>query len=385
MPAIGRSAIGLNPRVRAALITSIAGVLFAWLVLILMAFHQPKIYDERIFFLAAIAGIIYALIVRLIAAQAPRIEKWRAGAAGCGCVYAVAAFLFFSVIAGIAGGLTQTAFALYTPGSAAIACITIGGLGIFGGLQFARLRRAEEERRRGALERQQLELARDLQQRLLPPPKLETDRFRIVARNVPAAYVAGDFYDFVPIGNDRMLIVIADVAGKGVAAGLIVATVKAMIPLIASTAESPDEILRALNARIAPQLSKREFVAMALAIYDAASGAISIANAGIPDPLVVRANDVTPLIVEGPRYPVGVRSVIEYASITTTLNAGDRVLFFTDGIAEANVEDEPLGYRRLADIALRARGDIDTLFLAIEAMTTGTHDDDWTALTLERL
>ena len=94
---------------------------------------------------------------------------------------------------------------------------------------------------------------------------------------------------------------------------------------------------------------------------------------------------MTPLIVEGPRYPIGVRSVIDYLSITIKMNAGDRVLFFTDGLAEANVDGESLGYRRLADIALRARGDVDTLFMAVDAMTTGTHDDDWTALSLERL
>jgi len=369
---------------RGALTAAVAGVLFAWLVLILMAFHQPKIYDVAVFAWTTLAGVVFAIVMRGIAALAPRIETSPAGTIGCGCVYAAAGLMFFCVVCAIAAILTRTTFVITSLARAIIVLITFGGLGLFGGIQFSRLRRAEDERRHAALERQQLELARDLQQRLLPPEHFDSDRFRIEAKNIAAAYVAGDFYDFVPLSNDRILIVIADVAGKGLAAGLIVATVKAMIPLIASAAESPDEILRAINSRIAPHLSKREFVAMIVAIFDATTGALSIANAGLPDPLLVRS-DVVPLVVEGPRYPIGVRSSIDYLSIATTLDRGDRVLFFTDGLPEAEVEGELLGYKRLADLALRARGDIPTLFMALEAMTTETREDDWTAVSLERL
>jgi sigma-B regulation protein RsbU (phosphoserine phosphatase) len=369
---------------RALLPSVIGGVLFAWLLLILMAFRQPKIYDLRIFALATATGALFALAVRWAAGYSAKVTT-TSRSIGCGCGYACAAFFFFCAVGGIAAMFTQTSFVVSSFTQLAVVLATFGGLGIFGGVMFARLRRAEGERQRAALEHQQLELARDLQQRLLPPPRFESERFRIVARNVPAAYVAGDFYDFVPIANDRMLIVIADVAGKGVAAGLIVATVKAMIPLLAANAESPDAILRALNARIAPQLSKREFVAMAVAIFDPGSGRLSIANAGVPDPILIRGETAEALVVEGPRYPVGVRASMDYRSLGVTMNRGDRVLFFTDGLAEASVEGEPLGYRRLSDTALQARGDVETLFMAVEAMTTGMHEDDWTGVSLERL
>jgi hypothetical protein len=370
---------------RALLPSMIGGILFAWLLLILMAFRQPKIYDFRIFALATVAGALFALIVRWAAGFSARESTSTGRAIGCGCSYAVAAFMFFTVIGSIAAIFSQTSFVVTSFAQLAVVLITFGGLGVFGGVQFARLRRAEAERQSAALEHQQLELARDLQQRLLPPPRFESERFRIVARNIAAAYVAGDFYDFVPIANDRILIVIADVAGKGVAAGLIVATVKAMIPLLAANAESPEAILRMLNARIASQLSKREFVAMAVAIFDPMSGELSIANAGVPDPLLIRRETVVPIVVEGTRYPIGVRSAIDYLGATAILDPGDRVLFFTDGLAEANVDGEPLGYRRLADMVLQARGDVETLFMAVDAMTTGAHDDDWTAVSLERL
>ena len=372
-------------RARFPLTTVVAGILFTWLVLILMAFHQPKIYDVRVFGWATLAGALFTLIVRALASLVPADGTSMPRTIGCGCAYALAAFFFFGIIGGIGGMLTQTSFEIPSTLSTLIVLITLGGLGLFGGFQFAQVRRAEAERQRSAIERQQLELARDLQQRLLPAPRFESDRFRIFAKNVPAAYVAGDFYDFMPIANDRVLIVIADVAGKGVAAGLIVATVKAMIPLLAANAESPDAILRAINARIVSQLSKREFVAMIVALFDVTTRELAIANAGLPDPLVIRSESVLPLVVEGPRYPIGVRPIIEYQSLKSTLATSDRVLFFTDGLAEANVDGEMVGYRRLAETALRARGDIETLFVAVEAMTTGTHDDDWTAVSLEVL
>src|SRR5204862_7403786 len=119
----------------------------------------------------------------------------------------------------------------------------------------------------------------------LPPPRLDMTCCRVVARNVPAAYVAGDFYDFVPLGDERLLIVISDVAGKGVAAGLISASVKAMIPLLAPTVVGVDRLLSAINERLIPQLARREFVAMLVALFDGATGELTIANAGMPDPI----------------------------------------------------------------------------------------------------
>jgi hypothetical protein len=370
---------------RVPIVPLVAGALFAWLLLILMAFHQPKIYDVRIFGVAALVGAVFALIVRIAAATFARDEMSTPRAVGCGCGYAFAAFFFFCLVGSVAAMYTQTTFAVRTFNQLAVVVMTFGALGLFGGVQFARLRRAEAERQRAALEHQQLELARDMQQRLLPPPLLESERFRIVARNVPAAYVAGDFYDFVPLSNDRLLIVVADVAGKGLAAGLIVATAKAMIPLLAAANDSPDKLLGALNERIASQISRREFIAMLVAIFDTVSGELSLANAGLPDPLIIRGGTIEPLEVDGARYPIGVRGSIAYQSVQTTLAKGDRALFFTDGIAEAEIDREPLGYRRLAENALKARGDVDTLFNAIEAMTTATQEDDWTAVSLERL
>src|SRR6266536_2749155 len=118
-------------------------------------------------------------------------------------------------------------------------------------------------------------------------------------RVIPAAYVAGDFYDFIPLAGGGVLIVIADVAGKGVAAGLMMATVKAVLPLLAAADRDP------------------------------ASGRMSVANAGLPDPLVIAPDSTAPraVVVTGPRYPAGIRSPLAYQATTVMLAAGERVLF----------------------------------------------------------
>jgi sigma-B regulation protein RsbU (phosphoserine phosphatase) len=263
------------------------------------------------------------------------------------------------------------------------------GLGILGGVALARSRRSEAERQRAALDaqaaafaREQLELARELQQRLLPPSSLQTNHYRVTASNVPAVYVAGDFYDFVPLGPDRLLIVLADVAGKGVGAGLIMATVKAIVPLLAAEQPQPASLLGRLNDQLADQLAQREFVAMILALYDAQLGTLTIANAGLPDPVVLPS--LRPIAVEGPRYPIGIRKNLSYESLMVNVAPGDRVIFFTDGLPEATVGGEPLGYERLSIEVERAQGEIARLFSSLENLGAA-HDDDWTAVLLERL
>src|SRR6202022_1049737 len=103
-----------------------------------------------------------------------------------------------------------------------------------------------------------------------------------------------------------------------------------------------------LKERLVGQLPQREFIALALAIFDPTSGALSLANAALPDPLLMLpSGDVRPIVVAGPRYPIGVRKNLSYECVPVKLSPGDRILFFTDGVAEAMVGGEPLGYERL--------------------------------------
>src|SRR6185436_11956701 len=129
----------------------------------------------------------------------------------------------------------------------------------------------------------ELEIAREMQQRLLPPPLIERDGFRVSARTQAAHIVGGDFYDVLRLSDTHSAILAADVSGKGIAASLIMASCKAMIPFLAASGNAAG-VMRELNARLYEQLQRREFVAMVLVRYDGASRTAEIVNAGMPDP-----------------------------------------------------------------------------------------------------
>lgn len=363
---------------RVPLVPILFGIFGAWALLVVIGFTAPHVYSFPVVGAAAAAGGLIAVLVHAVASQRPSSRLTTTGSVRRGCVYAAVGYVFFATIAAIAGLMTKTTLVIRGAGPALLSFVAFGGLGVVGGIALLRYRSAEAER-------QQLEVARDLQQRLLPPPQLEFDRYRVTARNVPAIYVAGDFYDFIRLSGDRLLIVLADVAGKGVAAGLIVASTKAVIPLLAAEEKPVEQIAAELSDRLTSQLSRREFVAAILAIYDPASGKLSLSNAGLPDPLLVRSGSSTPVTLPGARYPLGIRSGIGYEAVEIDLSAGDRVVFFTDGLAEAAMGGEPLGYDRLQREIERARGDLDALFGALGKLVRGIPDDDWTAVLLERL
>lgn len=248
--------------------------------------------------------------------------------------------------------------------------------------------KALRARQEQELAERELELARSIQQRLLPPAEIEGGGFRLAARNLPARYVAGDFYDVFRLADGQLGLVVADVAGKGLGASLIMASVKAVLPLVAE-ARSVAGTLEELNRRLAGELSGREFVALSFARYDPGSGHLALANAGLPDPYLLRGGQVVPLVTPGPRLPLGVRSRLSYEVLEHQLEPGDRVVWLTDGLPEASTPGgEPLGYGELVRLlpgdAASPRGFLDQLFSAVQAATGTALEDDWTALVLER-
>lgn len=234
----------------------------------------------------------------------------------------------------------------------------------------------------------ELEMAREIQMRLLPPPRFDGDGFNIAARNLPASFVAGDFYDFVRNDDGSVTIVVADVAGKGMGASLIMASVKAVLPFVAR--KPVGEAMRLLNRKLVAELGKREFVALVYARYDPSARTIEVANAGCPDPYLVRGGATEPVVVSGTRLPLGLRDDIGYDATTLHLASGDRVLFLSDGIPEApRPNGEPLGYEETARL-IAATGDaphgeawLEALLGNVRARVEERLADDWTAVVLE--
>jgi len=149
-------------------------------------------------------------------------------------------------------------------------------------------------------------------------------------------------------------------------------------------------VLDALSERLGRELAPREFVALLYARFLPADGVLELANAGLPDPYLLRPGQrPRPLAVDGPRLPLGLRRGRGYRSLRLELAVGDRVLFLTDGMPEAlTAAGEPLGYEALESLLAEQREEppaawLDGLVTRVREHTVG-QDDDWTALLLER-
>ncbi len=257
------------------------------------------------------------------------------------------------------------------------------------------LRRLADDLREQELSLKELEVARDIQRRLLPPAVVAGSGYCVASRSFPARFVAGDFFDVLQHGDGSVGIVVADVAGKGFGASLVMASVKAMTPFVAD-GRGVAETLRELNRRLCGELGRGQFVALAYARIAPATGVVELANAGMPDPFVVRPG-APPVAFEadGPRLPLGLRSEVPYRSARRTLAAGERLLLFSDGIPEArHPAGDPLGYdglaHAIAGVAAQGSGRagaqawLDELLDEVQRRTGPALEDDWTAVLVDR-
>jgi serine phosphatase RsbU (regulator of sigma subunit) len=283
--------------------------------------------------------------------------------------------------------------------------VVFGGVSVVVGLLFegygrlrARLEQSVAELKEREFAEKELETARAIQRRLLPPDTSLGDGYRLAAINLPARVVAGDFYDFFRLPDGTLGVAVADVSGKGMGASLIMASTKAMLQLVAAE-RTAAEALEELNRKLHADLASREFVALLLLRFDPASGQVELANAGLPDPYVLAVGrEPVPIEVPGPRLPLGVRAAVGYRSLRFVLDPGQRLLLFTDGLAEAPDEhDEPFGYERLTaalarpgvtvpvDDAAGLRRWLDSVVATVTSPGSRPLEDDCTALVLERL
>jgi sigma-B regulation protein RsbU (phosphoserine phosphatase) len=239
------------------------------------------------------------------------------------------------------------------------------------------------------LGRRELEMARDVQRRLLPPSEVAGPGWDVAARCVPARVVAGDFYDVLRHADGRVDLVVADVAGKGFAASLIMASVKAMLPFVTADGGVAESMAR-LNGRLAEELGRGEFVALTLARYHPSERVVELSNAGAPDPYLLQSGGPPQaLSVPGPRLPLGVRAQVAYASRRVAMADDAGLLLLTDGLPEARDADgDPMGYRALeamlaeGPLAGPLSGWLTGLFDRVQRQSGRVPEDDWTAALL---
>ena len=186
---------------------------------------------------------------------------------------------------------------------------------------------------------QELEDARQIQQSLLPKETAKIEGFEIAGTSVPAKEVSGDFYDYLSL-EGNVGIVLVDVSGKSVKAAMVAAMVNGMLHAeVKGQREvwnSPSIILRELNIALRPRLIHWMFTAMSLGILQPEGKRLYFSNAGLPYPIVKRGEKIWELEVNG--SPLGAVDGSEYTELSVDLEAGDFVVFYSDGITEATNE-----------------------------------------------
>jgi serine phosphatase RsbU (regulator of sigma subunit)/predicted ester cyclase len=209
-----------------------------------------------------------------------------------------------------------------------------------------RLEQAMRERER--IE-QELRVARRIQQASLPEEVPQLEGWQISPLYRPAREVGGDFYDFHPLSEGRLGLVVGDATGKGVPAALVMSTTCGMLQLAAQglDSSSPGEVLVRVNEALLARIPTNMFVTCFYAILDPNSGTLRYANAG-HDPPHVRRSDDNAEELRARGMPLGLMPGMEYEEEVASLREGESVLFYSDGLVEAHdPEGQMFGFPRL--------------------------------------
>jgi phosphoserine phosphatase RsbU/P len=252
---------------------------------------------------------------------------------------------------------------------------------------------SEEEQR---MERD-LDMARQVQLRLLPshPPRLM--RAEIAASFQPARSIGGDLYDFLDYGPGKTALAIGDVSGKAAPAALYAALVSGILRSLATQHLPPAILLAALNDQLQERKLDAQYVTMLMALWDDTTQTLQIANAGSVQPLYVTAAHgsltdaiaVTTICAEG--FPLGLFGDASYDELVINAQPGDLIVFFSDGIVDAgNSHGEMFGNDRLIELLQRhptarqsAQDAVDAILEAVSEFRAGNdHFDDETVVVL---
>ena len=238
-----------------------------------------------------------------------------------------------------------------------------------------------------ALMERDLERAREIQLHLMPGPKPSIPGLEVLARFEPARELGGDLYDFLNYGKDRHVLVIGDVSGKGSPAALYGAMVSGILRSLASRHLDPPEMLRRLNQMLLERKIDGHFITLTYAIWDVKTRRLTLANSGMPLPILVRRGRSHSIRAEG--VPLGLLENTDYQETSLQLEKGDFLAMFSDGLVEAASSEVEFGMRRLEHLFSRnARRPLaqvmDRVFTEIEHFERGQPPRDDQTLMLIR-
>jgi phosphoserine phosphatase RsbU/P len=199
----------------------------------------------------------------------------------------------------------------------------------------------------------ELTMAREIQTSILPRSNPEVTNLRIAAAYHPMTAVAGDFYDFIPVDQHHIGVLVADVSGHGVPAALVAAMIKMAVQSIVPCVHSPGDVLQGLNRMLSGQ-APDQFVTAAYLFIDTQNYRVRYSAAGHPPLLLSRAGVLQRIESNGLVF--GVTAQLDYPVRDIPICPGDRLLLYTDGVIEPeNAKGKPFGESQLEKVVLGAK------------------------------
>ena len=194
-----------------------------------------------------------------------------------------------------------------------------------------------------------LEMAREVQLRLLPQERPRHNHADFATRFLPARTIGGDVYDFLHYDKHRTGIALGDASGKAAPAALYAALVSGIMRAAAPRCPHAAEMLKLLNDSLQERRVDAQYVTMVYAVWNDEDQTFEVANAGAVQPLICRSGEVETIHAEG--FPLGLFPDVSYEQFTLSTRPGDAVIFFSDGLADAeNPAGEMFGTERLAKL-----------------------------------
>jgi len=245
--------------------------------------------------------------------------------------------------------------------------------------------------REGRSKLHDLEEAHETQQRLLPAEMPQIPGIDIQSAWLPAKNVGGDYFDAFKLDDDRLAFCIADVAGKGLPAAIVMSNIQAAVRAYATGTRSPADLCKQLNRVIFENTQTTRFVSLFYGIFDNRTRSLLYTNAGHIPPILVRKEGVHDTLTEGGMV-LGPFSDSRYQEAAVTLHCGDHLVLLTDGITEAaDADGEQFAEDgRITKLLTQNRGLTsaelrDTLLAAVTSFSAQDLQDDATLMILSIL
>ncbi len=195
---------------------------------------------------------------------------------------------------------------------------------------------------------QELDTAASIQTNLMPQENPKMVGYQIAAKNIPSRMVGGDFYDFIPFDESHLGIVIADVSGKGIPGAILMASVRASLRAYLEEPHSVEAVITRLNNVLCRDTRSDQFVSLFYGMLDVEEEVFTYVNAGHNPPILFRDHEKIQMEEGGP--VLGVIQDASYRKAEVQLLAEDVLLFYTDGITEAERGGEYFGVERLMEL-----------------------------------